>query len=319
MTTCRFVATDQPRMLRTHVRDCNASGCEGCMPCEEVHCADCGRRHVEELRCASCVGTVRGDIGLIVQLSARLLPEATHRGVNSEAAMLAGPAANAEAFSNLNVSARAGRIDGSLLVDNRDEPHPAWTLGTWDMLVRELLDQPTALRITVERAADYLRGQLTELARRDDFAWEELARDVRQCRGHLEDVLRDGDKSEQTRVPCLDCGTRLVCKYADAAASDHHQCPSCRRRYDAGEFARAKAEWLYEDEGADRFVPIGDACAATGRPEFTVRTWLRRGTVGAVCDIRTHRLLVWWPDVRSEHRDRELRDRRKVLDGQQTA
>lgn len=278
MTSCRFITTDQPRMLRTHVRDCNASGCEGCMPCEERHCADCGRRHVEELRCASCVGAVRGDIGLIVQLSARLLPEATHRGVNSEAAMLAGPAANAEAFSNLNVSARAGRIDGSLLVDNCDEPHPAWTLGTWDMLVRELLDQPTTIRITVERAADYLRDQLTELARREDFAWEELARDVRQCRGHLEDVLRDGTRDEKGGL-CPMCGVRaLVKRFGGTEDEDRWTCPQsgCDASYTEHDY-REKVDAVY--------VLHADALTAaqvthTYRvPEATVRKWAQRGQV----------------------------------------
>lgn len=238
VTSCRFVATDQPRMLRTHVRDCNASGCEGCMPCQERHCTTCGRRHIDGLRCASCVGDVRQDISQIVALTDRMLPEAMYRGVNSEAAHLEGPTADPNAWRQRR---RYGYRDVVETKPNGDrfrpdvigEDHPLWVLGTWDLLVTEHYGHHRTQRVTVATAAAYLKANLTELAQDADFPFEELAREVRECRGHLEDVLRDGERDERgglcpmcgdaalvlthaTRQaePC-DCGPRPALRHAD--------------------------------------------------------------------------------------------------------
>lgn len=49
-----------------------------------------------ELTCARCVGRTRTDIRQIVERASLMLPEALTGGVESEAAFLAGPAANPE-------------------------------------------------------------------------------------------------------------------------------------------------------------------------------------------------------------------------------
>ncbi len=221
MTSCRFIATDQPRMLRTHVRDCNASGCEGCVPCKDAHCRHCGRVHVESgaLTCPGCVGDVRGDISQIVALHAKTLTEAVHRGINSEAAHLYGPTADPSAWRQRR---RYGyrdvvetKPDGTRFrPDVIGEDHELWVLGTWDLLVTEHLDHHRTQRVTVKTAADYLRANLSDLAQDREFPFAELAREVSACRGHLEDVLRDGERDEQGGL-CPMCGkAQLVLNHA---------------------------------------------------------------------------------------------------------
>lgn len=223
MSACRFIATDQPRMLRTHSRDCNASGCEGCMPCVERHCATCGRRHVDGLRCASCVGDVRQDISQIAALTDRMLPEAMYRGVNSEAAHLEGPTADPNAwrqrrrygYRDVVETKRSGE---TFRPDVIGEDHPLWVLGTWDLLVTEHYGHHRTQRVTVTTAASYLKANLTDLAQDREFPFEELAREVRQCRGHLEDVLRDGERYDKGAL-CPMCGKAELVKDSGARQS----------------------------------------------------------------------------------------------------
>jgi len=272
MTACRWIAHDQPRLLRTHQRDCETSGCEGCQPCEDRHCGVCGIRHVESLTCPGCVGVVRSDLDLIADLSARMLGEAVHRGVNSEAAMLAGPAADVEAWRNRWMSARAGRIPADWLEDCRDELHPLYVLGTWDMLVTQHYDHDRTQRVTIEGAASYLGANLTALAQEAEFAFEELAREVRACRAHLEDVLRDGERDEKG-APCPMCGrAALVKDHGETIEDDRWRCPrrDCSASYTEHDY-RVKVEAVYVLH-ADRLT--ASQIAETYRvPEGTVRRW----------------------------------------------
>lgn len=45
-----------------------------------------------------------------------------------------------------------------------------------------------------------------------------------------------------------------------------------------------------------------EIAAVCGVSRHTVRTWARRGQIPAACDVKTRRLLVWWPaaDRRAE-------------------
>ena len=276
---CRWVNSEHPRMLRTHQRDCETAGCEGCEPCTGRHCGVCGVKHVDRLTCPSCVGTVREDLTLIESLAEKMLPEATHRGVNSEAAMLAGPAADVEAWRNRWMSARAGRIPAAWLEDCRDELHPLYVLGTWDMLITDHYDQDgRTQRITVESAVQYLGANLTDLAQDPEFAFEELAREVRACRGHMEDVLHDGER-EDRGAPCPMCGAgALVKDHGKAIEDDRWRCPkrNCGASYTEHDY-RVKVEAVYVLH-ADRLT--ASQISETYRiPEGTVRQWALRDKV----------------------------------------
>lgn len=101
-----------------HLDECTDPTCKSCWPCVPrtdtgdplEHCA--GRNHCTEhvpadvLVCPRCVGRIRDALADIEKLHAKMLDEAVHRGVESEAANLAGPAANPEAWVWRKVATR---------------------------------------------------------------------------------------------------------------------------------------------------------------------------------------------------------------------
>lgn len=102
-----------------------------------------GRR----LTCPDCVGTTRRHLEEIKVWYARdLMHEAVEAGVNSEAAMLAGPAA-----------------EPGWIVEY-GEHHPLDVLGRWDLMLREDYAQPTSDRCTVSSASAYLDRMLGTIA-----------------------------------------------------------------------------------------------------------------------------------------------------------
>lgn len=319
--TCKWNGLARARVLPgRHEPDCTGGEqCRGCQPCEESHCCVCSRNHAD-VTCPECLASSRDDLHVIAQLCDALPAETIHRGVNSEAAMLWGPTADPEAWRNRAMSAMVGRLDkrdahGEVIVVNsgyledcRDEKHPLFVLGTWEQVWRDHLDQPTDLAATLPRLVAYLDRQLHVMAQAEEPPFDDFARDLRQCRAHLEDVLHDQQAEDKTRVPCLDCGTLLVKVYGKDHDDDRHVCGRCRRRYTEGEFALAKANHL-ASEDAERFVLVADALSAIARPEQTLRTWMRTGKVGFERD-ESGRMTVWWPDVRAMHLDAATRRRK---------
>lgn len=329
MTNCRFVASDQPRVIKgRHAVPCVCDGEFGCLECPEPHCLVCGKEHARAA-CAGCLGAARSDLRAIRDLCLGLEPEAIEKGAHSEAAMLNGPAADPEAWQNVAMSAVRGRLcrcirrlqlcpslfgktcpDEAFLDDNRDELHPLFILGGWEQVWRDFLDHPTDTPVTVELAAGYLDLQIGYMADQLDPAFDEFAKDLRACRGHLEDVLRDGEREERTQVPCTDCRTRLVKVYALKASDDHWRCPSCHRTYNAEEFARARHFHLDDNQPA-RFVKVSVALGMIDRHEQTLRTWMANEKVKTERD-ESGALMVWWPDVWAMHRDTPARRRRSA-------
>lgn len=272
-------------MLRTHQRDCEGAACQGCDPCPEAHCRICGREHVTVDRrgtdqtCASCLGDVRTDLADIYRHAARLLGEAIVRGINSEAAVYAGPAANPENWGRrLLLIGRNGtdKEANAFTDDNRDEPHPTWVVGTWEMLVRDHLEQPSDEQITLSSARDYLDGHLTRLAHDIEFGFEEMAKELRTCRGRLEDLLAEGERAE-TGAPCPACGARaLVKSYGGSEDDDRWTCPKCRQWWTEADY-RTKVDGIY--------LGVADALTASQMqrahriPEGSTRAWAAKGEV----------------------------------------
>lgn len=276
-------------MLRTHLRDCESATCGGCEPCPERHCGLCGREHVtvdgrgDDQTCAACIGVVRHDLQRIEDMAAVTLIEATHRGVNSEAANLAGPVPASpddfEAWGFKAMSAAMGRIPDL----GPDPVHPTWVLGTWEMLVREHYAQPTDERVTTSKARAYLDGHLHRLAQDPEFAFEELARDVRVCRGHLEDVLRFGERPDKG-APCPMCGRAVLVKdYGSDEAEDRWVCPKCDQWWTEDDY-RSKVGGIYLTVA--EVLTAGQIAETYRVPEGTVRRWasvdpkMRRGYDG---------------------------------------
>lgn len=258
-----------------HLDPCECDGETGCLPCERPHCLVCGRVHPPMLVCAACVGAVRDDLTAIGALCGSLPQEAVERGVDSEAMMLAGPAADPEAWRNTAVAAMVGRLPDAYLTDAQDELHPLWVLGTWEQIWRDYLRHDTEQPMTLPTAISYLDMQLGYMAEQPDPAFEEFARDLRGCRSHLEDVLRDGVR-EDRGAPCVQCGVRMTRLVTAYGAQDVYRCKPCRREvtadqyhYAVGVAYRAHATSLTAKDLADRF----------GVKPTVVRVWGSRGLV----------------------------------------
>ena len=157
-----------------------------------------------ELTCARCIGRTRMDIRVIRDRSVELFPVALHAGVDSEAAMLAGPAADVEAWSWRKVAAKQGRAWHVSLMEDDDEHHPYTVLTRWEFMLRDDYDQQRDDPTSISAAADYLERILPRLAHDDEQDFPLFARELRKCRQHLENVLQDGTQPERG-APCPDC------------------------------------------------------------------------------------------------------------------
>ena len=164
-----------------------------------------------EQTCPRCVGRTRRDLRAVVTLAALMAPQAVARGVNSDAASYAGPAANPAEHQARRIERNrrddyaylSGRISGQtfakLIVDEyaNDEDHPANVLGIWEMMLREDYGQPEVERITVESAAAYLDGILGRVAQDSEQDFELMAKEVHACRERLELAVRNHRQVER--------------------------------------------------------------------------------------------------------------------------
>ena len=261
MSTCKWIASDQPRIVMgEHYDHCPQEGCAGCWPCTARHCVSCGIAHADTAHpntCAKCLGYVREDLTQIAEMTGVMPAEGAHRGVNAQAVALAGPTANPEAWRHRAMSAMFGRVDSAYLEDCWDERHPLWVLGTWADVWRLHLDHPTAARVTVPRAWRYLNEHLSRMAQEDEPDFGQFVSEVRGCRSHLQSVLHDQAQGDRANVACFDCGGTLERRLMERKqhASDHRRdtggfedfwtCDKCQRRYTVAEYnfaLRAKLE-----------------------------------------------------------------------------
>jgi hypothetical protein len=170
-----------------------------------------------ELTCARCVGRTRMDLRQIVERATLLLPEAMVAGVNSEAANLAGPTTDPEAWSWRKVAAKQGRAWHVSLDEDDDETNPERVLTVWAQMLTEDYDLERPERWTLTNAAALIDRVLHRVAQDEDQDFGLMARELRRCRSHLESVLSDSMQPEKG-APCPTCkeaGTlvRLVREY----------------------------------------------------------------------------------------------------------
>lgn len=162
-------------------------------------------------------------------------------------------------------------------------------------------------RPTVATEANVIRS-LLEWAWGNLVEWDDFARDVRDARVRLENLLYAGARQQQTRIVCDRCDDkppRLIhlMGSADDGSEDRWKCPRCKHRFDAAEVHAAHARML-RSEGAERFIHQADAISTLrtqGRSENTVRKWLADCEGSAYCDPVTHEVFVWWPDLWRRH------------------
>lgn len=281
---CRHVAEDQPRMLRTHLKDCNTSGCGGCQPCEERHCSmpDCTGRHLnvsEPQACATCVGQVRSDIGIIVShlQSDTLVEDFLERGPRSAASWILTDTADPDRWHRreelyLAAAAAGDKTAKGWLEDNRHEYHPMWVLGCWDLVIRTHYGHELSDQATVAQTHAYIAGKLTELARDPSFDFAVIKRDMAKTRAALEHIL-PVDHGPQKGAPCPHCGRSLEKVYdADdtSGASDRWHCKPCDKWWQEAEYQlRVATEYL----GNAKALTASQIKAQFGIPEGTVRRW----------------------------------------------
>jgi hypothetical protein len=268
-TRCRFVASDQPRVLvGRHEDGCEDEGCRGCLSCPMDHCRVCGIEHASGA-CPGCVGAVREDLAEIVKLYIALPTEVAHRGIDGEAMNLLGPVADPEAWGHVSASVAVGRLPREWQVE-LGEHHPLTTLVTWEDVYRDALQHPSERPVSVAEASEYLGRHLTDAGGYEWVPFEDFARDVRTCVSHLERVLHDGEQIDEG-VPCMTCHRRLTRVWGVAGKEDGWECRLCREysTEDQYRFAVkadyiAKAEWLTD---VDMTVRVKGITATT------VRSW----------------------------------------------
>lgn len=177
-----------------------------------------------ELTCARCLGRVRRLIRRIVDFAALMLPEALSAGLESEAANLAGPAADAEAWSWRKVAAMQGRAWHQSLVEDDDDWHPETVLTRWAMMLTEDYRMPKPERWTLSSAAAFLDRTLGKVGQDEGQDFPLMVRELRKCLNHLEVVIHNSHAPERG-VPCPLCResetfVRLVREYAHWCLDD---------------------------------------------------------------------------------------------------
>lgn len=288
-----------------HQPDCPwPDQCPGCQPCERNHCRVCRRNHADDT-CPTCLAMARSQLTTITQLTEQLRAEATNgrHAYRIRTDQLPG----GDALVMLTpASLRAGTPSHPRPEQPGDPQPPLDVLHYWADRWTTHHNGQQLPSLTVPNLARWLAQRLHLIATTPTFP--RLARDLRQLTHQLENVLHAGDRPDVSRVPCLRCGTRLTKVWADRADRDRWRCPRCGETYDRGRYERAQHHHL-ASRGAERYVPVADAIAATGRPENTVRAWIRDKEVATRRDAGGP-LLVWWPHVRARHLATPTRDRR---------
>jgi hypothetical protein len=154
----------------------------------------------------------------IVAIAPLMGVQALGSGVNSEAANLAGPAADVRQWSARRIAMRghlATWLNLERITDRQheharatmeddDEQHPYTVLTRWQMMLSEDYGQPLPDRLTTTEAGAYLERTLHRMAQDDEQDFPLFAREMRACREHLESVLRNSSKP-QRGAPCPDC------------------------------------------------------------------------------------------------------------------
>lgn len=240
---CRWVASDQARVLSgRHDDGCEDESCRGCLPCPMDHCRVCGVEHANT--CPGCLAEVRENFGEILELCEALPEDAVTRGVNADALALIGPTADPEAWGHVSASMASGRLpnDWRLIAKDKpadDELHPLWVFGSWAMVYRDAFehDEPIG-RATIETEAGYLTRNLTYMGDFEHVPFEDFAKQIRDCVGHLKAVRHDQDHGERANVACFDCGGDLERKLGAAGFDDLWTCRGrgCGRRYTIAEY-----------------------------------------------------------------------------------
>ena len=270
--------------------------------CQVIRCHTEIEDH--QLTCPGCIARARDDMRRIEIAAALMLPEAVHRGVDSEAANLAGPAPH-PAVAHARFAERRAELmaehlphdfagynaayDAELAILDI-EVHPYGLLGRWEMMIREDYDLPETEPITVSGSVAFLGRVLHRVAQDPEQDFALLAGDLHRCRAHCEAVLRANAQVE-AGAPCHLCdGGTFLKRYAEARTGDgkrdragylldteghripddYWQCSGCRAELSDPAYRRVvTTSYVLTAE----VLPIADLVARTGIPASTLRRW----------------------------------------------
>lgn len=267
MTVCRWDRDAKAHLTRAHLPECATVDCPGCQPClldgdgnPVRHCRTRLRctSHLDwhEHTCATCLGKIRTNMSRLLDALALMPNEAAETGIDSQAATLAGPHADAETYRRRMI-ANAAR---GLHTEEPDQYDPWQMLGIRERMIREDLGHAdvTLTSETLAGTCSYLDWVLTDLARDPDQVpvLAELIRETGRLADHAEAVLHDSRKPERG-APCRSCPTpapRLRLQRS-------HYCtdPDCARIHVA-------------DDSADRWVCPADRDHAWSTADY--RRWV---------------------------------------------
>lgn len=148
----------------------------------------------------------------ILQLSESLADEATEHPNDrefpgGEAMNLLGPAASMAEWERIFDEIESGGGDTSYASLQEGQRHPRLVLGDWEERVRHERAQPSGLRMTLRRSADYLLGSLDWAITHFDGA-PVMDRELSEVVSMLENVLHDGVRHDSSAAACFkDIGT----------------------------------------------------------------------------------------------------------------
>ena len=271
--------------------------------------------------------SIAQDLSAIEDMYARLHGEAINRAGDPDipggaAMVMLGPGADVEAWGYVQLSSLFGRLNVDKEEQDRIErtgiEPPLSFLASWADIVREERGgAPSARRASIGGEVLYLRASIDWMLSTNDEGepwWlpvEDFATRLHQVRVTLENVLKDGERSERINAKCNDpsekkCDRpRLVRERADREGDeDSYHCPSCGAAGGADWVARCWHRMVGEKGDAPEWVTIAVAAAATGRPPKTIRRWteVRKDGSAKVESRRTGtQMEVKWAEVRAAH------------------
>ncbi|VXC07849.1 hypothetical protein [Aeromicrobium sp. 9AM] len=207
-----------------------------------------------------------------------------------------------------------------------DDHHPLYVMASWTEIIREERDQPTDLKPTISRCVDYLKGSIDWCLRTDehgDMEWlaiDQMLEDLEGVKRAMENVLIVGLRAERTRVNCTqekcDAKPRLIKIYGAQARWDEYKCPGCGDRYTPSQYEAARSKNFRTTGTMEKFISVDLAKSSIDADRRTFWSWMDRLQTRAVCDIKTRRVMVWWPVVYKldlDRQDRALKARLKKL------
>lgn len=270
---------------------------------------------------------LRRIVELTDQLEAQAIANANDALMPGGLAMVAlaavsAPSDYAEALEAAEHMAIAGRRAWPEVEDDDDWEPPLQSLLFWSEAWREEHGYPLPKRPTEATEANFLRWAL-EWAWDNEPHWDDFAADVAKAAGRMEALLMEGARPVARGVPCMydECrGKRLVRKTVPTRDEDGNKawrltdwhCPSCHREWSEEDYTRnvyaAIERDHWQQHGSETWCTESRAARRVGRPESTVRSWVGRGQVAAICTTDDRRrTLVLVADV--VERDRLARER----------